>query len=478
MLSENESAVIIAVGAEKLRVMNHAGIVKEVFPMEIQSQRNSQSLRSTAIDSGDNSMKVGDVVNVISGEYAKKSGTIKHIMKGSLWLHSNSHLKNSGIFVTRGRAVVVAGSKTNTGASSMSMSITIAGRRGATAVTSAINSGIGTKIVPGAKPNHKVGKDSSIGTTVRITKGQYKGHMAQIVDATGDHYSVELLTQMKKISIEKAKTVPVGDKGGSRTRSNDEAIMANVVPSTPFLTAETPRHALDTPLYAGNETPGYGNQTPGRTPNSYYDDLWNENDADDRNNGNNDVLQPNSLNAHNNIESGSQIHDYSVNDGGSRTANDPSHNPLSRDSRYHNNINPLSSNSWTLGSSDDNSRRSQAGTPSISTNDAISPQSSMYSPANAKESPFVNNSIANKNKSYDQQVEEKKGVPPNEWVENMIMCIRKKAMAGKIAVIKDVSPMVSQSSIDCVIDSTLITSPFWFIPNGTFSTESYAFNAM
>lgn len=45
------------------------------------------------------------------GEHAKRSGTVKHIMKGNMWIHSTLYLKNSGVFVVKGRQCHVAGSK-------------------------------------------------------------------------------------------------------------------------------------------------------------------------------------------------------------------------------------------------------------------------------------------------------------------------------------------------------------------------------
>ena len=60
--------------------------------------------RSTGFDSQHSTIKVGDTVNVTSGPHVKLAGTIKHINKGMLWLHSNTYLKNSGVFVVRSKS--------------------------------------------------------------------------------------------------------------------------------------------------------------------------------------------------------------------------------------------------------------------------------------------------------------------------------------------------------------------------------------
>lgn len=59
------------------------------------------SPKATSYDGQQSTVKVGDTVTVITGPHEKLSGTIKHMMKGMLWLHSNSYLKNSGIFVVK-----------------------------------------------------------------------------------------------------------------------------------------------------------------------------------------------------------------------------------------------------------------------------------------------------------------------------------------------------------------------------------------
>lgn len=58
-----------------------------------------RSPKASSLDSQRNPIKVGDTVNVTSG--GKLTGTIKHMVKGVLWLHNNSYLKNSGLFVVK-----------------------------------------------------------------------------------------------------------------------------------------------------------------------------------------------------------------------------------------------------------------------------------------------------------------------------------------------------------------------------------------
>ena len=263
-VNENEYAVVVLVGSERLRVVNHSDLSKDLVPPELQGKKNVQSSRASAFDSQQTSIYPGDSVKVVSGVHAGKLGSIRHIMKGNLWLHSTTYLKNSGIFAVRARFCVVAGKKAGALVASTSFS------------TSASAASVGSKVAAVSGPNFKAARDSNVGNTVRITKGQYKGELAQIVDATGTHYNVELLSKMRKVMIEKEKTILVGDKAGTmdpekRAMRQSAADMSHRmdIPDTPRLSAETPRGGGETPHHTGSETPLHGGETPDggrRTP--------------------------------------------------------------------------------------------------------------------------------------------------------------------------------------------------------------------
>lgn len=86
----------------------------------------------------------------------------------------------------------------------------------------------------------------------------------QIVESNADTYTVELLAKMKKITIEKSKTVVVGDKEGSlASEARSLPAYDGAIPATPFYTQDTPHYLQGgvTPHHYGNETPG--SMTPG-----------------------------------------------------------------------------------------------------------------------------------------------------------------------------------------------------------------------
>merc|ERR1711871_740326 len=237
---------------------------------------------------------------IVSGEYTGKSGAVKHIMRGNLWIHSNNHLKNSGIMVIRGRECLLAGgagggSATNkavsTALGTSGANVQVPGMAGAQIKTFNLTSG-GTGGGGGG-----FSKDPAIGKTLKVIKGSYKGLLAQCVGVTPTQYSIELLARVKRMMIDKAKCKIVGDKNGSyvqgsfgsttttggmagadasgRSRGPELAgPMADI--STPFLTADTPMHmGAETPLHSGNETPLHGDATPARV-----DDIFTVTDRD------------------------------------------------------------------------------------------------------------------------------------------------------------------------------------------------------
>lgn len=283
-LSENECAVVIVVGTEKLRVINHMGNTRDVLPMELLGKRNTFSQRSTGFDIQQNPIAVGDTVKVTSGMHAKLSGTVKQMMKGTLWLHSNFYHRDSGIFVVKTRNCVVAGGK----AATLTMSAGYKGvlntpvhpaAGGSVSVQGVAAVGAGAMGRGGSNNagNRGGGRDWMVGKTVRITKGGFKGLLAQVVDATPSHYSVELLAKLKKIVVERANALYVGDEKGSLEKASQRGTSA--VPgdigmmsaATPYLTSNTPMHHLgnETPRFTqGGETPMvYGDATPSsRTP--------------------------------------------------------------------------------------------------------------------------------------------------------------------------------------------------------------------
>lgn len=227
-LNSNDSGVVVLVGTEQLTILNGQGVEKTLRPMEIRGKANNTSMRASAVDNMMNPMRVGDTVTVMEGAHIKKTGTIKHIHKSTVWLHCDTYFKHSGIFPVRARGCALAGASLKT--------------RGNEAMAPPAGRGFGSRAPP---------KDEKIGKTVKITKGAYKGHLGVVREATDIDYTVELSTKMKHVRVPQSDVLVVGDKNGSLTAQRVDIQQGG------FMMGMTGR-----PVYA--ESPGYG--LGGNTP--------------------------------------------------------------------------------------------------------------------------------------------------------------------------------------------------------------------
>ena len=265
-LNDNEIAIVLKVGSEKLFVMNHLGSTKHVLPLELQGKRNTQSQRSKAFDGENTTIVVGDSVKLKSSEDGFTGlGTVKHINKGTLWIHSNQYLKNSGVCVVRARNCTVAGNK---------------------ATTSSLNPYGNASMGPPTRAptrNFKNERSSDIGKTVRIIKGNCKGLLAQVYAVSGDNYLVEIIAKMMKTTVPRANCTVCGDKNGSIEGRSQSSTRSNI-----DLDIGTPFMGINTPMY-GAETPKWGSTTPLHTPSQFTpshgsndnsSDYWKINDRD------------------------------------------------------------------------------------------------------------------------------------------------------------------------------------------------------
>ena len=74
VLNQNETAVVVFVGAENLTVVNHQGITKHVQPMELKGKKNSQSLRTSAFDASHNAVRIVYITIVVPYTYIFPQG--------------------------------------------------------------------------------------------------------------------------------------------------------------------------------------------------------------------------------------------------------------------------------------------------------------------------------------------------------------------------------------------------------------------
>ncbi len=241
-LGANEVACITGVGREDLEVVTTGGNVRRVKPEEARGKRNATSSRSMALDAEQNTLRCGNVVNIIEGRHIKSVGTIKHMHRAVLFMHSRTHQSNSGIFVVRARSCVLAGNK-----------------RGASQLTgTGYVSNVGEQkdnILRDSRNRH----DELLGQTVKLIKGQYKGHAGMVRECLETTVKVELATKQKTITVDRDKIRPVGNKFGLYSQQEESSALGGE--EARFFSAQTPMHGAQTPMH-GAQTPMHGSQTP------------------------------------------------------------------------------------------------------------------------------------------------------------------------------------------------------------------------
>ena len=122
-----------------------------------------------------------------------KNGTILHIHRSFLFIHSRTLTDNSGIFVARSTNVATIAAKGGRATGGTSIDIT--------KMNPALKNGAGSN---GAMPPPKsFGRDRTVGKTVTIRKGVYKGMLGIVKDATDTTARVELHAKNKVITVSK-----------------------------------------------------------------------------------------------------------------------------------------------------------------------------------------------------------------------------------------------------------------------------------
>jgi transcription elongation factor SPT5 len=256
----NDVAVITRVGREDFDVIDNYGNVRLVRPEELRGKRNQSSNRAVALDVQGNQIKCNDTVNVVEGPHKNKTGTIKHIYRSQIFLHSQTRTENAGIFACRARSCVLAGARQ---------------RKKESAPTTQFNARPQGRAVGG-------GQDELLHKSVRITGGIWKGYLGTVVNATAEHVNVELHSRMKKVLVLRAKVAIVGDSSGAYNADpmmNNNGGFANslVGSATPMFGGQTPMHGGETPMHSSstpNHDGGYGVDESGSDANPVNESVW------------------------------------------------------------------------------------------------------------------------------------------------------------------------------------------------------------
>eukprot|EP00290_Baffinella_frigidus_P051885 CAMPEP_0180384472 /NCGR_PEP_ID=MMETSP0989-20121125/28552_1 /TAXON_ID=697907 /ORGANISM="non described non described, Strain CCMP2293" /LENGTH=714 /DNA_ID=CAMNT_0022384927 /DNA_START=139 /DNA_END=2280 /DNA_ORIENTATION=- len=104
--------VVIKLEKDALQVLDNHGKVRAVRPADAQPQKRSQT--AVALDGEQQTVGQGDIVKVTDGQMKGKTGTVRHVFRAFLFLHSPSRMENGGIFVVRSRQCALMGQSKHT----------------------------------------------------------------------------------------------------------------------------------------------------------------------------------------------------------------------------------------------------------------------------------------------------------------------------------------------------------------------------
>ena len=262
-------ACIIKVEREAFQVLDQNGSVRTILPRQISMK--IQSRKSIATDCDGYEIRVGDTAKERQGEL--RQGTILHVHRSYAFLYNRELNENFGVFVARTMniaKVAAKGGRVNAGPDLNKMNPAMQRRTGpgVMAPPPTVRSG---------------GFDRTIGQTVVVRQGPYKGLLGIIKDTTDTAARVELHSNLKTVSLEKSKLTfktylgfvsasknsPQGNLSYEEFANRGRGNVREIPQTSPSWGGRTPAVAdyARTPAYggAGSRTPAYRGDG-GRTP--------------------------------------------------------------------------------------------------------------------------------------------------------------------------------------------------------------------
>ncbi|KAH7379713.1 hypothetical protein BKA64DRAFT_234011 [Cadophora sp. MPI-SDFR-AT-0126] len=190
-LDPSTVACVVKVDRESLVVLDQNNQTRTVLPSQI-SNKLEKRKHAVATDRNGSEIRADDGVKEYGGE--GRSGKILHIHRAYLFLRNTSQSENAGVFVTRTTSVATVAAK--------------GGRLVTSSTAPDLNSmNPALKRNPGGQtdmpPPKSFGRDRSIGQTVTIRKGPYKGLLGIVKETTDTNARVELHTKSKTVNVPK-----------------------------------------------------------------------------------------------------------------------------------------------------------------------------------------------------------------------------------------------------------------------------------
>ncbi|XP_066144783.1 transcription elongation factor SPT5 isoform X1 [Euwallacea fornicatus] len=288
--------VIVRLERENFHVLNMHGKVVECRPGSLQKRKINKFL--AALDSYRNSLHRRDMVKVIDGPHSGFSGEIKHLYRNFAFLYSVEFLQNGGIFVCKTKHLQLAGGNKNVQNTDLSTGMEYMSPRRSSPMHPSSGGGVGGGFGGGGRGGHgggggrgggRISRDRDIiGTTIKITRGPYKGNIGIVKDAMPGTARIELHTSCQTISVDRNNIADVGApaKDGSITSygrtpaysGSQTPLYRDIGNKTPMAESgsRTPLHyGSMTPIHDGSRTPNASSEWDPTVPNTYPSPAYN-----------------------------------------------------------------------------------------------------------------------------------------------------------------------------------------------------------
>lgn len=256
-LDASNVGVIVRLEKENFQILKLDGKLAHVRHQAVSKRKDRRNV--CGLDADQNQISVKDQVKVIDGPYTGRQGEIRHLYRGYAFIHSRLLLENGGIFVCRTRSLQLAGGSRvaptiDPSAGYMSPRAMMSPRHGdgkdGAGGRGGGGGGGGRTPLGQNKGGRAKGDLELIGKTIKITKGQYKGHIGIVKDAIGQTARVELHSACQTITVDKSRIDVVCSESGARVGQT----------ITAYDPSRTPMYGSQTPMPSGGRTPG--SQTP------------------------------------------------------------------------------------------------------------------------------------------------------------------------------------------------------------------------
>jgi transcription elongation factor SPT5 len=186
----NTVACIIKVEREAFQVLDQSGKARTILPKQISMKVENR--RAIATDRDGFEIRIGDTVKEAQGQM--RQGTILHIHRSFAFLYNRELNENLGVFSARTMnlaTIAAKGARLNTGPDLNKMN-------------PAAQRKTGSENMPPPQMRSG-GRDRTIGQTVTVRQGPYKGLLGIVKDATDTTARVELHSNLRTVTLEKTK---------------------------------------------------------------------------------------------------------------------------------------------------------------------------------------------------------------------------------------------------------------------------------